>query len=1307
MLKFLRLVLSFLSSLKLTVTLLAISILLIYAGTWAQIDAGIWQVQERYFHSFFCWIDLKTLLPRGNPNESMLHMVLNYPVLAGIPGMPWSLSMPMIGGYTLGALLLINLLSAHIVRFKFVVMDLLLIPPLAVMIAALYVWTVNPIPWTFTLSGRTFHIPILMIIGVGSGVLLLLGLAFLHGRRAGVITIHLGLILLLVGEAASSMLQVESQMAIKEGSFANYSEDIREPELAIVERDTAVDKDTHIVISAARIKQGGVISDPRLPFDIKIDDYFPNSNFIEAARNPGHPIVSDRDGDFTIKGEPVFGGTGAKVDTPGAFITLSKGGKPLQSYLMRVSLPLQQIAFKQPTATGPVEKTYDLALRWRRYYKPFTLALNKFAFDRYTGTGIARNYSSNVNLNDPGHKETREGITISMNQPFRYRGETYYQSSFDRSETTTILQVVYNPGYLLPYIAILIAGFGLIDHFIMVLSAFLIRRSLTPMQVLIGHIIVLFAFGLAYAGYLILGYQGILIIAGLVMLFVIGLVVFHVLTRSDYEAKKAAKAAEIQFAKMTQSQRGKPVTTPRGTKQIEFAPEPQFLTVNFLLPLAILLVALIVVAFAAIPRGAATPAATSFSTLPVSFDGRIQPMDTLARNALKVMRGKETALLIEKKGTDTKTTYIDPVVWLLDLIADKPAVHDLKVFRIDHPDIKGLMGQDVREKYFSYNDLLPAMPKIVTQLDEIEKMKEADPKSLSDYQAALDELGGQVRLYRRLNTLDHWYVIPPRDNNDPDPKRRGEWASFGDLPMAGDERAKTLSDNGIAVLSMLATTPDGRLHPNEPAPARWLAEMLLTPDRAANDRVFLITSAELCKKLGLDPKQRWFSFTELLKNRDSLTNLLNDAMSGAKEKPTPYQMAVADLFEKINVYKRVREAGATKEITEQFPPSAKAFLSMVDAHREDNSAEFNRAVADYSKAVAPSAQRLPTEANPTKASFETWYNHFAPLSMSMWMYFVIFIFAALSWVGFSRPLARTAFWLLGLTVALHSFGLIARIYISGRPPVTNLASSAMFIGCGAAIFGLILELIFRRGIGSAAAALIAFPSLLIADRLSLSGDTMAVLVAVLDTNVWLATHVVTITLGYASTFLAGVLGTIYIIRGVFTKGEGSEQIHGGLAVAGAVTLSPLMGAAPLGAAAPTVNLKTLGKMIYGVTCFAIVCSFVGTILGGIWADQSWGRFWGWDPKENGAILIVLANAIVLHARWGGLAKDRGVANLAIFGNIVTAWSWFGTNMLGVGLHSYGFMASALTWLLIFVCTQVVLIGIGMIPKKYWKSEQNS
>jgi ABC-type transport system involved in cytochrome c biogenesis permease subunit len=189
--------------------------------------------------------------------------------------------------------------------------------------------------------------------------------------------------------------------------------------------------------------------------------------------------------------------------------------------------------------------------------------------------------------------------------------------------------------------------------------------------------------------------------------------------------------------------------------------------------------------------------------------------------------------------------------------------------------------------------------------------------------------------------------------------------------------------------------------------------------------------------------------------------------------------------------------------------------------------------------------------------------------------------------------------------------------------------------------------------------------------------------------------VVVITLGYASTFFAGLLAILYIFLGLFTplltQKLNSAQTPGAAAAAGARSAPPI----ELG--------KALSKMVYGVVCFATLFSFVGTVLGGIWADQSWGRFWGWDPKENGALLIVIWNAILLHARWGGLVRDRGIMNLAVFGNIVTSFSWFGVNMLGIGLHSYGFMDEAFKWLMIFMGSQLAIIALGLLPLHLWRS----
>ena len=211
------------------------------------------------------------------------------------------------------------------------------------------------------------------------------------------------------------------------------------------------------------------------------------------------------------------------------------------------------------------------------------------------------------------------------------------------------------------------------------------------------------------------------------------------------------------------------------------------------------------------------------------------------------------------------------------------------------------------------------------------------------------------------------------------------------------------------------------------------------------------------------------------------------------------------------------------------------------------------------------------------------------------------------------------------------------------------------------------------GVGNLTGGIAGFLTLLIAHFLAGDGDTMEQMRAVLDTRFWLATHVITITIGYMATFVAGIIGIFYIIAGVFTKRLDQDTKEG------------------------------LYRMMYGATCFALLLSFVGTVLGGLWADDSWGRFWGWDPKENGALLIVVWNTIILHARLGKMIAWRGLAVLAVVGNIVTAWSWFGVNQLSVGLHSYGFTQSASFFLILFVISQAVICGIGLIPLKYWKS----
>jgi ABC-type transport system involved in cytochrome c biogenesis permease subunit len=344
------------------------------------------------------------------------------------------------------------------------------------------------------------------------------------------------------------------------------------------------------------------------------------------------------------------------------------------------------------------------------------------------------------------------------------------------------------------------------------------------------------------------------------------------------------------------------------------------------------------------------------------------------------------------------------------------------------------------------------------------------------------------------------------------------------------------------------------------------------------------------------------------------------------------------------------------------------YARMAGALAANDPGQFNAGLRDFQA-------RLET-AQPTavgKARAEAFFNQMQPFYNAMVIYVLAFLLAVFSWFNLSETLRRSALWLVWLAFAIHTAGLIYRMILEGRPPVTNLYSSAIFIGWGVVLLGLILEHLYKNGIGAVAATVIGFITLIIAHHLALEGDTMEMMRAVLDSNFWLTVHVITVTVGYVGTFLSGFLGLIYILRGLFTK-----------------TLDAATG-------------KALVRMIYGIVCFATLFSFIGTVTGGIWADQSWGRFWGWDPKENGALIIVLWNALILHLRWGGIVRDRGIVNCAVFGNIVTAWSWFGVNMLGIGLHSYGFTEAAFKWLVFFATSQLVFIGLGLLPSRWWKS----
>lgn len=582
-----------------------------------------------------------------------------------------------------------------------------------------------------------------------------------------------------------------------------------------------------------------------------------------------------------------------------------------------------------------------------------------------------------------------------------------------------------------------------------------------------------------------------------------------------------------------------------------------------------------------------------FGRIPVLLNGRVQPLDSVARNALLQLRAKQSVQVTDYQtgGASTKLSAID---WLKEVLFHPERADTRPVFRIDHTEVIGLLRIDREDKHFSFAEIRPALEDIEREARRI-NAAEKKPEQMTPYEKAVMGAYNRLILYQRLkNSLKPERIAELGRYLEDYERVIGPGRTAARAERAGQEFDREALDALIGHLTQFDMV------------SRFAYPLIIPGPNPGHDR------------------EDW---------SNAGAAMMNAAHS------------------------------------DRVPEPMRFFASMNDSFRAGEGAAFNQAVADYHRWLL--AHDYAPEV--TKAGWEHFYNRFQGFYRSMVLYIAALVCAFVCWFNRNETIRRSGVGLAVVALVIHTAGLIFRMALEGRPPVTNLYSSAIFIGWGSVILGLILERLYRDGIGTVVAGLTGFTTLVVAHNLSMSGDTMEMLRAVLDTNFWLATHVVVITLGYSAAFVAGFLAVLYILRGVFTTG-----------------LTP-------GAA------RSLSRMVYGVICFATLFSFVGTVLGGIWADQSWGRFWGWDPKENGALLIVLWNAFYLHGRWGKILSEKALMATAVFGNVITAFSWFGTNMLGIGLHSYGFMDAAFKWLILFDISQLAVIGLALLPLRYWRS----
>lgn len=388
----------FFVSLKLTVVLLAFGMVLVFLSTIDQVHLGIWGIQEKWFRSFF-----------------VLHDVRGVPV----PVFP--------GGYLIGGLLLINLISAHLYRLK------------------------------------------------------------LEWRKAGIQLIHSGVIVLLVGELITGILQEDFQMTIVEGGARSYSESFRDYEVAVIDV-TDPKHDDVVAIPDTRFSRGGEIEHAKLPFKVVPQFYFPNSAAQPRAQVPNAPPVEANKGAlaprYVVTEQPIDYRTNGR-NVPSALVKLVGPEGALGTWLLRPEIPVMRagengapelgIDSAAPERFDYSGRTYELSLRLVRAYHPFSIRLLKVTHDNYVGTDLPKNFSSRIAIKSPDGRDDRE-VLIYMNNPLRYGGYTFYQHQMEAARGLTGLQVVSNPGWLLPYVACIMMTVGLLLQFGLSLWGFIKKR---------------------------------------------------------------------------------------------------------------------------------------------------------------------------------------------------------------------------------------------------------------------------------------------------------------------------------------------------------------------------------------------------------------------------------------------------------------------------------------------------------------------------------------------------------------------------------------------------------------------------------------------------------------------------------------------------------------------------------------------------------------------------------------------------------------------------------------------------------------
>jgi ABC-type transport system involved in cytochrome c biogenesis permease subunit len=600
-------------------------------------------------------------------------------------------------------------------------------------------------------------------------------------------------------------------------------------------------------------------------------------------------------------------------------------------------------------------------------------------------------------------------------------------------------------------------------------------------------------------------------------------------------------------------------------------------------------------------------------SLPLQDGGRIKPLATYAGFKMLQLHGARS-MKVEGKGGEVSN--IKPTEWLMDTLFRPELAVDLPTFRIDNSQVLEAIGVESkgRRDRYSYAEIEPGRDKLIElaqSYEPIEK-KQRDPMQ----QQAID-LAYNIRNYESL--LGYFSFA-----------RRGLELTGTGGGTQPDKRAD-MSAVMTAAPQLMSEVQAANQEKRDVEPR--LQELLQQVLNAANFSKYGL--------FVLPPKDA--DDTQWL----SAGNAIMAVMTMESKDP---ETAITDV-------------NALEAVARSVPVSEKEFRKHLGEFKE---------IAGKRAESRGELNRIGMEVSYFKRDYF--------LNAMVW--FLLGTICALAMWGLgSGKTGKILSWAtLGFTVIGAAYcvtAIVIRCLIMHRPPVGNLYDTIIFIGATGVIFALLVEWMNRKRFALGLAPILGLALIILARRYEVgdAGDHLDPLVAVLDSNFWLATHVITITLGYSAGLLAAMLSCGYVLmRGLNLDGNNKDL------------------------------RRSLTKAVYGSICLTVFLSLVGTVLGGIWANYSWGRFWGWDPKENGALMIVLWTLAILHARLGGIINDWGLHLASLFTACIVAFSWWHVNFLGVGLHNYGFTAGKETiWVFYGVMMLFILFGaVAMLVERYEK-----